>query len=245
MGQDRRAEAGDVPCSNEGCTRPSHNRTEQSQCKTCYNKEWRHKRKAGWVPEPVERREYPCITEGCDNVANTTTKPGLCKTCKAREWYHKKHPDAPRHPLRYHGKWSGVLCSTEGCGASAAVRGLCYPCSSKSRYWRLKEAGTPQYDTHKRRESHLKARYGITAEQYAELFAAQGGRCAICGMEPCEGNTPSTWKHDRLAVDHCHDTGRVRALLCNECNLIVKKRNDPTILRKAVEYLIRHSLDNA
>lgn len=46
-------------------------------------------------------------------------------------------------------------------------------------------------------------------EQYDLLLAAQGGGCAICGRLP---------KKIRLAVDHCHVSGRVRALLCAACN---------------------------
>lgn len=51
--------------------------------------------------------------------------------------------------------------------------------------------------------------YGLTAEQYDMLLAAQGGRCAICRAKP---------KSKRLAVDHDHRTGAVRGLLCSRCN---------------------------
>lgn len=51
--------------------------------------------------------------------------------------------------------------------------------------------------------------YGITADDYATLLAAQGGRCAICRARP---------KSKRLAVDHDHKTGAVRGLLCSRCN---------------------------
>lgn len=51
--------------------------------------------------------------------------------------------------------------------------------------------------------------YKLTAEQYDELFALQGGRCAICRARP---------KSKRLAVDHDHTSGYVRGLLCSRCN---------------------------
>ena len=53
----------------------------------------------------------------------------------------------------------------------------------------------------------------MTLEQFLELSEAQGGVCAICGKPPAKGK--------RLAVDHCHSTGVVRALLCNPCNVAV------------------------
>ena len=55
--------------------------------------------------------------------------------------------------------------------------------------------------------------YRLTEEQYQALLAAQGGTCAICEDAP-EADRP-------LAVDHCHTTGVVRALLCNRCNLVI------------------------
>lgn len=63
-----------------------------------------------------------------------------------------------------------------------------------------------------RRNCMLKSRFGITLEQYDKMFEEQNGNCAICGL-------PELMK--RLAVDHNHETGKVRALLCNRCNLLV------------------------
>src|SRR4051794_16889408 len=57
-----------------------------------------------------------------------------------------------------------------------------------------------------KQNSNLRLLYGITVEQYDELFEAQGGCCAICGGE-CKTRR-------KLAVDHNHNTGDVRGLLC-------------------------------
>lgn len=61
----------------------------------------------------------------------------------------------------------------------------------------------------KSHETMIAKTYGITGDDYATLFAAQGGRCAICRARP---------KSKRLAVDHDHKTGAVRGLLCSRCN---------------------------
>lgn len=63
---------------------------------------------------------------------------------------------------------------------------------------------------HLTRNGNLKRTYGITQEQYNLMLAAQGGVCAICKRPP-----PAT---RLLDVDHCHTTGKVRALLCIPCN---------------------------
>ncbi|MGW7053075.1 endonuclease domain-containing protein [Streptomyces sp. NPDC054887] len=59
----------------------------------------------------------------------------------------------------------------------------------------------------------ISERYGITRDQYIALLDAQAGTCAICKRVPQAGKS--------LAVDHCHSTGVVRALLCTRCNVIV------------------------
>lgn len=72
--------------------------------------------------------------------------------------------------------------------------------------------------------------YGMTEAEYEDLLCGQCGVCAICGTNP-EG---------RLAVDHNHDTKRVRGLLCRPCNSAIGLLKDsPEILRRAVEYLCR------
>lgn len=86
----------------------------------------------------------------------------------------------------------------------------------------------------KRREYHLRDTYGIPAEMYDVLLAIQGGGCAICGASPEIDGC-------RLAIDHDHDTGKIRALLCRKCNTgLGNFREDPDLLRRAVAYLERH-----
>jgi hypothetical protein len=76
----------------------------------------------------------------------------------------------------------------------------------------------------------LKCRYGITLDDYANMLESQGGGCAICGAEPGKGRV--------LDVDHCHDEGHVRGLLCRSCNLCLgRMKDDPSMLRKAADYL--------
>lgn len=85
------------------------------------------------------------------------------------------------------------------------------------------------------REKRLKAEYGLTAEQYDAMVEAQGGLCAICGQ--VEDGKP-------LVVDHCHDSGRVRGLLCNACNAgLGFMRDSQRSLLRAVEYLRANELD--
>lgn len=71
--------------------------------------------------------------------------------------------------------------------------------------------------------------YGITLDHYNELLARQGGACAICHENKDVRN---------LAVDHCHETGKVRGILCQRCNRALGLlRDDTSLMRSAIMYL--------
>ena len=59
--------------------------------------------------------------------------------------------------------------------------------------------------------SNLK-KYGLTVKDYDDMCEKQKGLCVICGKPQCMKNTT------RLSVDHCHNTNKVRGLLCSKCN---------------------------
>lgn len=100
------------------------------------------------------------------------------------------------------------------------------------RAWRI--ANPEAYQAIRRRD-HLKYRYGLTEPEYLCLFETQDGCCALC-------ETPGTlWPNPgHLKVDHCHETGVVRGLLCTTCNLGLGMLGDnSTGLERALAYLRR------
>jgi hypothetical protein len=73
-------------------------------------------------------------------------------------------------------------------------------------------------------------KYGVTKEYLIELYQEQDGKCKICS------EVPSTQRG--LHVDHCHESGKVRGLLCHGCNVALGSfKDDPDLLTKAIEYL--------
>lgn len=81
------------------------------------------------------------------------------------------------------------------------------------------------------RRAKLKKSFGITVQQYDEMLDAQGGCCALCGSDFPGGR-------GRFVVDHCHETGKIRGLLCNLCNVgLGALRDSPQLLQKAIQYL--------
>jgi hypothetical protein len=90
----------------------------------------------------------------------------------------------------------------------------------------------------KHKNQRLLANYGITLEQYEAMLLSQGGGCAICGAKSCVDRDPRSGKPRKLHVDHCHASGRVRGLLCSNCNKGIGLFADvPERLRAAAAYL--------
>lgn len=79
----------------------------------------------------------------------------------------------------------------------------------------------------------IRHRYGITVESYDEMFLQQEGKCAICGEIP-----------RKLYIDHDHESGKYRQLLCPGCNtMIAGLENSKNGI--GIEYLIKHKAWNA
>ena len=80
-----------------------------------------------------------------------------------------------------------------------------------------------------RKNGNLKRTYGISLEGYEALLESQGHVCKICGIE-------KNGKH--LAVDHDHKTGKIRGILCENCNRgLGMFKDSPELLQNAIQYL--------
>lgn len=94
-----------------------------------------------------------------------------------------------------------------------------------------KNLGYYYADKNKFRNRQLKARYGISLDDYNNLVTKQNGVCKIC--EKTNGS-------QNLYVDHDHVTGKIRSLLCRSCNVgIGHFRDNPELLKRAMNYLTK------
>ena len=112
------------------------------------------------------------------------------------------------------------------------VTSICKICKKEEykEYGALYRKKNP-YDPRKDKNNKLKYAYGITIEIYEEILEKQNWVCAICGTD---GNE----KKYNFHVDHCHKTGKVRGLLCSNCNSgIGNLRDSVDLLEKSIEYL--------
>lgn len=104
---------------------------------------------------------------------------------------------------------------------------------SKKNRDRINAMRRARYSPERNKDCALRTKYGISLKEYNRMFEEQKGKCAICGVELDNG----FFTH----LDHDHDTGRVRGLLCRNCNPgLGQFKHSAGLLQKAVEYLKGH-----
>ena len=141
----------------------------------------------------------------------------MCKQDKPQEEF---DPSPGRRPF-------GLSSHCKTCDAERKKK------LNRKWYWDMTDEERSQFN----RRQNLKKFFGITPEQYDELFDEQDGVCAIC-KQPEVVEHHSTNEVQCLTVDHDHATGLVRGLLCTKCNKgIGLLRDNPVFLRNAASYL--------
>jgi len=126
-----------------------------------------------------------------------------CRACNAessRAYFAKHRPDILKKRGPYNAEWQRRFYKDNPEARDKSIAGV-------RAWWNaLPLAERRRLNQRKK----LLKRYGITVEQWEQMRAAQKGLCAICG---------ESQKQERhFHVDHCHDTGRIRGLLCMRCN---------------------------
>lgn len=137
---------------------------------------------------------------------------GLCGACYERH-LKKINPEYKKRQMSNTTKWAREN-----------------PEKMKAIYERrkLKQQSDPEFKANKRNR-HLIKKYGITNEDYEVMLEEQNGNCALCFR--AQGKF-------RLHIDHCHTTGRVRGLLCHQCNWYLGIIDaDIAILDRIKEYI--------
>lgn len=92
-----------------------------------------------------------------------------------------------------------------------------------------------------RRFGELLKKRGITKEQFDHMVKNQNNKCAICKEpETCKDSKRPGIR--RLAIDHCHKTGKTRGLLCHKCNLLIAYAKESIdVFENAISYIRHHS----
>lgn len=146
------------------------------------------------------------------------------------------------------GAWPRLLRFQNGNHDDCRIDNLCEGFYLDTRHDRHTPAGKAAYAKEYRaqnpdrmKEISLQKKFGITLAEYVAMAVAQGGKCAICDHPETEMRGG---KVKALAVDHDHETGQIRGLLCVACNTgLGKMKEDRSVLLSAIRYLDKHSGD--
>jgi hypothetical protein len=105
----------------------------------------------------------------------------------------------------------------------------------KNKEWRK---NNPERTAEIYRKQNLKQKYGMSLEDYDKMLQEQSNVCAVCEQPEV---LVKKGKLQPLCVDHCHESGKVRALLCNDCNRnLIAHRTSSDIFYKAAAYVEKH-----
>jgi hypothetical protein len=115
-----------------------------------------------------------------------------------------------------------------------ALSSTCNECRAINQARRIKPK--TKVDTVKYRNDLCK-RYNISSEQYNFMLELQNGTCSICGKTDIRNG-----QSIHLSIDHCHKTGKIRALLCGRCNMVLGLVNDDvSVLNNMIKYCKHHN----
>ena len=126
---------------------------------------------------------------------------------------------------------------TEFPKATNKARGYAWVCKSCKKEKKLAKQASMTTDEWymQNRRYWLKSEYGLSLEDYNTMLKDQNHKCAICGTDEVDAFK------SLLFVDHDHETGKVRGLLCHHCNTALGKFKDSTeILKQAIAYVEKH-----
>jgi len=136
-----------------------------------------------------------------------------------------------------------VKCLEANCQKFAVCKGFCGTCYARNRrkdpeYREILRLRQKKYNKGDYRREVLLRSYGLTEDSYKQMFDSQNGLCDICKKTPVGKSL-----HDVLHIDHCHETGQVRGLLCSPCNLAIGHlRYSVRIIDSGIRYLKDHKL---
>lgn len=121
-------------------------------------------------------------------------------------------------------------------------RKLCSSCYGKVTYlekYKFTKKNPEPRTKQKTKDINLKRKFGISLDEFNKMVKEQDNKCSICKRE--EKVIDHIQKTIRaLAVDHCHETGKVRGLLCTKCNLALGCFEDNlSIMLEACNYIVR------
>lgn len=175
--------------------------------------------------------------------------PLICKQCvqvRYKNWKKTNRAHNEACPPNLDGTLFCIECNIEKPKADFGIvlsnkSGFAAKCLDCSRiYDRVRYQDNPELRRETAKWAGLKMRVGITRQEWFALYLRQEKKCAVCRRDI----VPSSRDQTRGCVDHCHETKKVRGLLCPTCNQgIGLLKDDPDIMERAATYIRRSRSD--
>lgn len=173
----------------------------------------------------AKRREWKRKYQALRLATDPTYKEKHLASCRA---YYQKHRDSI-NPLRRARKRE-YMAKRRAASEELRAYGR-----ANAKAWAARNRARARKNA---RASRLRTKYGMSIADFDARLLAQRGLCSICGVLMTPPARRARANRSGVTVDHCHDTGRVRGLLCYECNLGLGVFKDSLQrLRAAVAYL--------
>lgn len=146
--------------------------------------------------------------------------------------YHRKRRKGTPQGMRYCSGCDNYKSPNEFHKSSTGTLGLSYTCKE----CRCKSSAKSEKRVKKALSSRRSVKFSISTEEYQEMLNQQGGVCAICGQPETKYQRGSLRE---LCIDHDHETGKIRGLLCAACNVGLGSFKDSLErLSNAIDYLM-------
>ncbi len=188
-------------------------------------------------PAGVQMRDHRVVVEHLGKRINARHLAVALQTGEWPKTHHYKFTGADPRDLCWKNFFQRVVGDSKVCSNCKEFKLIAgFPMQTQGKYTRRSpycKACTPIMNSRHSWGTAIKKKYGVTPEEYHTQLEMQGGGCAICGDKQ---------NGKRLAVDHCHKTGRARAILCVKCNTGLGAFKDkPKLLLEAAKYLLKYS----
>lgn len=154
--------------------------------------------------------------EATKKIRKDKIKNGICLACKAPatiKYYCQEHLD--KRTISQRNSYEKKKLDPEWC-------------KQQRDYAKMMR----EENKNKHKERYLKKKYNLTLEERSKLLKSQNNCCAICGYNKLENENKFP------VIDHCHNTGKIRGILCANCNIgLGMFKDEIDLLEKAISYL--------
>jgi hypothetical protein len=186
-----------------------------------------------------------CIVDGCDRLRDKKQNRRICQMHRVRYGRHKSY-DLPKKEALPEGivkicMLHGELNESQVYVSANHIWPQCLKCKKNANNKFQKRNPNRNTNILKKHYYVRNSNAKISKDDYEKMLEEQNNVCKLCKNPETVSNSPKSSGPNRLAIDHCHKTDKIRGLLCRSCNLMLGNAKDSIeLLQEAIDYLQKH-----